>query len=94
MRLAGAEGGQGDVRGPLAACIRGSRQVMTPAPAVVTIRTEGKAKMMPTMFGQDGQEGRDGQDGQDPSDFLRRFFGDQFGGNQRGQNEKRNGNKQ
>src|SRR3954452_6783994 len=55
------------------------------APAVVTIRTEGKAKMMPTMFGPEGQEGLEGQDGQDPSDFLRRFFGDQFGGNQRGQ---------
>jgi serine protease Do len=53
------------------------------APAVVTIRTEGKAKMMPTMF--DGQEGLEGQDGQDPRDFLRRFFGDQFDGNQRGQ---------
>src|SRR3954454_20319377 len=59
------------------------------APAVVTIRTEGKAKMMPTMFGQDGQEGLEGQDGQDPSDFLRRFFGDQFGGNQRGQRTPR-----
>jgi serine protease Do len=54
------------------------------APAVVTIRTEGKAKMMPTMFGQDGQ---DGPDAQDPSDFLRRFFGDQ--GNQRGQRRPR-----
>jgi serine protease Do len=48
------------------------------APAVVTIRTEGKAQMRPTGFGQDGQ------DGQDPEDLLRRFFGDQFGG-QRGQ---------
>src|SRR4051812_32845229 len=53
------------------------------APAVVTIRTEGKAKMMPTMF--EGQEGLEGQDGQDPRDLLRRFFGDQFDGNQRGQ---------
>src|SRR5262245_29820481 len=37
------------------------------SPAVVTIRTEGKAKMQPTQF--------DGQD----DDFLRRFFGEQFG---------------
>src|SRR2546428_1272162 len=41
------------------------------APAVVTIRTEGKARMQPTQF--EGQF--DGQD----DDFLRRFFGDQFG---------------
>src|SRR3954463_14144007 len=75
---------------PIAHAIAGGRDsysdvVGIAAPAVVTIRTEGKAKMMPTMFGQDGQEGLEGQDGQDPSDFLRRFFGDQFGGNQRGQ---------
>jgi serine protease Do len=37
------------------------------APAVVTIRTEGKARMQPTQF-----EGPD-------DDFFRRFFGDQFG---------------
>src|SRR5262245_1214887 len=37
------------------------------APAVVTIRTEGKARMQPTEF--------EGQD----DDFLRRFFGEQFG---------------
>ena len=37
------------------------------SPAVVTIRTEGKAKTQPTQF--------DGQD----DDFLRRFFGEQFG---------------
>jgi Do/DeqQ family serine protease len=53
------------------------------APAVVTIRTEGKARMMPTMF-----DGGDGQDGQDPSDLFRRFFGDQFG-TQRGQRTPR-----
>src|SRR3954452_30706 len=75
---------------PLTHAVAGGRDsysdvVGIAAPAVVTIRTEGKAKMMPTMFGQDGQEGLEGQDGQDPSDFLRRFFGDQFGGNQRGQ---------
>src|SRR5258707_9498605 len=56
------------------------------APAVVTIRTEGKARMRPTGFGQDGQDGQDGLQGQDPEDLLRRFFGDQFGGGgQRGQ---------
>src|SRR6185295_12265183 len=37
------------------------------SPAVVTIRTEGKAKMQPTQF--------EGQD----DDLFRRFFGDQFG---------------
>src|SRR5262245_24425242 len=37
------------------------------APAVVTIRTEGKARIQPTQF--------DGPD----DDFFRRFFGDQFG---------------
>jgi serine protease Do len=57
------------------------------APAVVTIRTEGKARMRPTGFGQDGQQG---QEGQDPEDLLRRFFGDQFGGgSQRGQRTPR-----
>src|SRR3954468_11459322 len=38
------------------------------APAVVTIRTEGKARVAPTQFGEDDD------------DLLRRFFGDQFGG--------------
>ena len=37
------------------------------SPAVVTIRTEGKAKMQPTQFDMPDD------------DFLRRFFGDQFG---------------
>ena len=69
---------------PIAHAIAGGRDsyadvVGVAAPAVVTIRTEGKARMMPTMFGQDEQ------DGQDPEDLLRRFFGDRFGGNQRGQ---------
>src|SRR5438046_3673409 len=36
------------------------------APAVVTIRTEGKARMSPTDFQQPDD------------DFLKRFFGDQF----------------
>ena len=39
------------------------------APAVVTIRVEGKAKMSSTQFGQE-------QFGQDGEDFFRRFFGD------------------
>ena len=38
-------------------------------PAVVTIRTEGRARVSPTQFQDD--------------DLLRRFFGDQFGGPQR-----------
>ncbi len=41
------------------------------APAVVTIRTEGKAKMSPTQF-------------DDGNDLLRRFFGDQFDQGDRG----------
>src|SRR6185369_5659244 len=69
---------------PITHAIAGGRDsyadvVGVAAPAVVTIRTEGKARMMPTMFGSP-----EGQDGQDPEDLLRRFFGDQFGG-QRGQ---------
>src|SRR3954470_10617249 len=67
---------------PITHAIAGGRDsyadvVGVAAPAVVTIRTEGKARMMPTMF--EGQDGLDGQDGQDPSDLLRRFFGEQFG---------------
>jgi serine protease Do len=47
------------------------------APAVVTIRTQGKARVSPTQFGMpDDQE-----------DMLRRFFGEQFG--QRGQRTPR-----
>jgi serine protease Do len=74
---------------PITHAIAGGRDsyadvVGVAAPAVVTIRTEGKARMMPTMF-----EGQDGQEGQDPSDLLRRFFGEQFGGNQRGQRTPR-----
>ncbi|MGH9141457.1 MAG: trypsin-like peptidase domain-containing protein, partial [Vicinamibacterales bacterium] len=70
---------------PLTHAIAGARDsyadvVGVVAPAVVTIRTEGRAKMMPTMFGAP-----DGQDGQDPEDLLRRFFGEQFGGNQHDQ---------
>lgn len=38
------------------------------APAVVTVRVEGKARVMPTQFGGPGDE-----------DMMRRFFGDRFG---------------
>src|SRR3954463_14427719 len=67
---------------PIAHAIAGGRDsyadvVGVAAPAVVTIRTEGKARVMPTMF--EGQDGQDGSEGQDPQEFLRRFFGDQFG---------------
>jgi S1-C subfamily serine protease len=50
--------------------------VSVAAPAVVTIRTEGKARMSPTGF-----------DGQEPDDLFRRFFGEQFG--QRGERGQR-----
>jgi serine protease Do len=67
---------------PITHAIAGGRDsyadvVGVAAPAVVTIRTEGKARIMPTTF--------DGQDGQEPEDLFRRFFGDRFGGNERGQ---------
>src|SRR5215510_1904145 len=57
---------------PIARAIDGSRDsyadvVNVVAPAVVTIRTEGKAKAAPAQF-----QGPD-------DDFLRRFFGDRFG---------------
>ncbi|HKB10280.1 MAG TPA: DegQ family serine endoprotease [Vicinamibacterales bacterium] len=62
---------------PIAHAIAGGRDsyadiVNVAAPAVVTIRTSGKAKVSPTQF-----------DGQDPDDLFRRFFGDQFGRGQR-----------
>jgi Do/DeqQ family serine protease len=44
------------------------------APAVVTIRTEGKARVSPTQFDPDDQE---------MPDMFRRFFGEQFGRGQR-----------
>jgi len=64
---------------PITHAIAGGRDsyadvVGVAAPAVVTIRTEGKARISPTGF-----------DGQDPEDLMRRFFGDQSGGGQRGQ---------
>src|SRR6185295_16219684 len=57
---------------PITHAIAGGRDsyadiVDVAAPAVVTIRTEGKAKMQPTQFDGEGD------------DFLRRFFGEQFG---------------
>ena len=57
---------------PISHAIAGGRDsyadiVDVAAPAVVTIRTEGKARTQPTQF-----EGPD-------DDFFRRFFGDQFG---------------
>jgi serine protease Do len=59
---------------PIAHAIAGGRDsyadvVDVAAPAVVTIRTTGKARVSPTQF-----------DGQDPDDLFRRFFGEQFGG--------------
>jgi Do/DeqQ family serine protease len=59
---------------PITHAIAGGRDsysdiVDVAAPAVVTIRTTGKARMSPTQF-----------DGQDPDDLFRRFFGDQFPG--------------
>ena len=76
---------------PITHTIAGGRDsyadvVSVAAPAVVTIRTEGKARMMPTMFG--GPEGQNGQDGQDPEELFRRFFG-QGGGAPRGQHAPR-----
>jgi len=49
--------------------------VKTVAPAVVTIRTEGKARVSPTQFDPDDQ---------DMPEMFRRFFGDQFGGRGQG----------
>ncbi|MQA31648.1 MAG: Do family serine endopeptidase [Luteitalea sp.] len=46
--------------------------VQVVAPAVVTIRTEGRARVAPTQFR-----------GGDQEDMLRRFFGEQFGPGQR-----------
>jgi serine protease Do len=65
---------------PIAHAVAGGRDsyadvVGAAAPAVVTIRTQGKARVSPTQFGT--------PDDQDQDDLFRRFFGDQFG--QRGQ---------
>jgi Do/DeqQ family serine protease len=66
---------------PITHAIAGGRDsyadiVDVAAPAVVTIRTSGKARVSPTGF-----------EGQDPDDLFRRFFGDQFPG--RGQGPQR-----
>jgi S1-C subfamily serine protease len=45
--------------------------VQVVAPAVVTIRTQGKPRVSPTDFQGDGDS--------QGEDFFRRFFGDQFG---------------
>ena len=68
---------------PIAHAIAGGRDsyadiVNVAAPAVVTIRTSGTAKMSPTQF-----------DGQDSEDLLRRFFGEQFGRGQRAPRSQR-----
>src|SRR5947207_4263990 len=68
---------------PITHTIAGARDsyadvVNVAAPAVVTIRTTGKARVSPTEF--EGQF-----QGQDPEDLFRRFFGDQFPGRGQGQ---------
>jgi serine protease Do len=52
--------------------------VQVVAPAVVTIRTEGRPRVAPTQF-------RGGDDQDDQEEMLRRFFGEQFGRGQRPQ---------
>src|SRR5262245_18939661 len=63
---------------PITHAVAGGRDsyadvVSVAAPAVVTIRTTGKARVSPTGFD-------DQFPGQDPEDLFRRFFGDQFPG--------------
>jgi len=60
---------------PITHAVAGGRDsyadvVKVVAPAVVTIRTQGKARVSPTDFQGDQFQGED---------FFRRFFGDQFG---------------
>jgi serine protease Do len=67
---------------PITHAIAGGRDsyadvVGAAAPAVVTIRTQGKARVSPTQFDMPDMQGQD--------DLLRRFFGDQFG--QRGEGQ-------
>ncbi|HEY2153498.1 MAG TPA: DegQ family serine endoprotease [Vicinamibacterales bacterium] len=81
-----AHGPMATVTTPIAHAIAGGRDsysdiVSVAAPAVVTIRTEGKAR--PAQTGFDDQDGQ----GQDPEDLMRRFFGQQF--DQRGQRGQR-----
>jgi len=68
---------------PMTHAVAGGRDsyadvVAVAAPAVVTIRTEGKARVSTTLF-----------EGQDPEDLMRRFFGDQTPGTPRGQGRPR-----
>jgi len=59
--------------------------VQVVAPAVVTVRTEGRARVAPTQF-------RGGQgDSDDQEEMLRRFFGEQFGRGQRQPQGKQRG---
>jgi Do/DeqQ family serine protease len=73
------------VSSPIAHAVAGGRDsyadvVHVVAPAVVTVRANGKARMSPTQFEMPGD-----MPGQMPNDdLLRRFFGDQFGQGQRG----------
>ena len=67
---------------PIAHAVAGGRDsyadvVDVVSPAVVTIRTTGKARMMPTEF--------QGQD----DDLFRRFFGEQFGFRRRSPGQSR-----
>jgi serine protease Do len=62
---------------PIGHAIAGGRDtysdvVQVVAPAVVTVRTEGRARVSPTQFG-----------GGEQDEMLRRFFGEQFGRGQR-----------
>src|SRR5439155_15422591 len=64
------------VTSPIMHAVAGARDsyadvVKVVAPAVVTIRTQGKARVSPTDFPGDQFQG---------DDFFRRFFGEQFGG--------------
>jgi Do/DeqQ family serine protease len=77
-----ASGQQSAVSQPGLSRIPGGRDsyadvVKTVAPAVVTIRVEGKAKVSPTQFQSEGGD-----------DFFRRFFGDQGDDNSRGRRQR------
>ena len=71
------------IQTPITRAIAGGRDsyadvVAVAAPAVVTIRTEGKARASTTVF-----------EGQDPEELMRRFFGDQVPGAPRGEGRPR-----
>jgi len=72
--LVGGQSAVGNQSAVVGRAIAGGRDsyadiVKTVAPAVVTIRVDGKAAVLPTQF--------------DGDDFFKRFFGDQFGEGQR-----------